>query len=724
MSNAAGIYSLSPLPVGVYRLQASKEGFKLITQPQIRIDVNSAITLDLRFEVGALTDKITVEASATTIETENQSIASSRYLRQVEDLPVSVREVHQLIGQSPGVSFGLRGAASGNYTPSSGQWSPWQVVSDGAELNNNGAFNNWTGIDGIGRRADLNSPNMDAIAEVHFTTTGGSAEYSQPTQGIVASKSGTNSLHGTAYEYYQSGGMAARRWEAATRDSHVRHQAGCTIGGPIKKDKMFFFGGFELFRYTASQTFNSRYPTAAERSGDLSSLLLRTSATGAPAPIRLFDPLTPGQVFPGNVIPTNRLSPVATQLLQLLPAAPPPSGNITAFNAVYAKPLRDNSNKFDARYDYNMSDSNRLFARITWAHLDQASRYSGNVPGLYGGDAKNQWNAVTSANWTHIFNASTIGSFQFALRSMPFKNTPTDGQQAFPVKINGLNPQPPFAGGPAILVGNNGLGIGSPDLGSPAGSFSGLFDRLLFNYQADYDYAFDPTITKTFGGHEFKAGFHFRRDYTSMELAGRPYGRYTTASDFNNAGSTISATGDAFADFLIGAPSTTDVAVGKPGGWQSSTTYGGFVQDTWKVTPKLTVSLGLRYDFFGFFEEMNKRAAMADFKTGKILIPHGGSVNILPEFAAFSDRFLEADKVGLPNTLVNPNHLNFSPRTGFAYRLTPRNGPPRSFRHIHRQQYRLYRARFLEHAAFCSAFPVVAKPAAIARRQRQRALYF
>ncbi|HUS07400.1 MAG TPA: TonB-dependent receptor, partial [Bryobacteraceae bacterium] len=669
ISNNAGVYVLSALPVGLYNVRAEKQGFKTITRPGMRIDVNSAITLDLKFEVGTVAENVTVEANATTIETENQSISSSRYLQQVQNLPVAVREVHQLIGLSPGVSYGLKGSASGNYTPSSGQWAPWQVIADGAELNNAGAFNNWTGIDGVGRRADLNSPNLDAIAEVHFTTTGGNAEYSQPTQGIVATKSGTDQYHGSAYEFYRSGGMGARRWEAARRDSFVRHQAGASFGGPIKKSKMFFFGAYELFRYKSIQSFNSRYPTAAERAGDLSGLLGRTDAQGRPAPVRLFDPFNKGQVFPNNVIPSSRLSPVALELLKLLPDGATPSGSLTAFNSVYTKPLKDNSDKWDARYDYNVNDANRLFARITWAHLDQASRYSGNVPGLFGGDAKKQWNAVVSTNWTRVMSPTLVASFQASFRSMPFKNTPTDGSEAFPIKINGLDPKPPFAGPPAILVGSNGLGIGSPDSGSPAGSFSGLFDRLLFNYQADYDYAFDPTITKIAGGHTFKAGFHFRRDYTTQELAGRPYGRYTTASDYNNAGSTVSATGDAFADFLLGLPSTTDVAIGKPGGWESGTTYGAFVQDSWKVNARLTLDLGVRYDSFGFFEEMNKRASIADFKTGKILIPHGGSANILPEFAPFASQFLESDKAGLPNTFVHPNRWNFSPRLGFAYRI-------------------------------------------------------
>jgi hypothetical protein len=377
-------------------------------------------------------------------------------------------------------------------------------------------------------------------------------------------------------------------------------------------------------------------------------------------------------VFPGNIIPASRISPVSAQLLQLIQAEPL-AGNLTNFNAVYAKPLKDNSNKYDFRYDYNISDKDRFFARTTFAHLDQAYRYSGNVPGTYGGDAKVQWSSLTSTNYTRVFDASTVASLVLAFRSMPFYNTPTDGQSQFPVPIAGLNPKPPYAGAPAISIGTNGLGIGAPvsDATSTQGTFSGLFDRLLFNYQADYNYEIDPSITKTWGNHEFKAGFQFRRDYTSEALAGRPYGRFLTASDFNNAGSTISATGDAYADFLLGYPTSTDVTLGTPGGWVTSSNFGAFFQDDWKLTSKLTLNLGLRYDYFGFFTATHGRGAEANFAAGKILIQDGASANIQPAFAGYSNYFETASQAGLPNSFVKPNYLDFSPRLGFAYRFSP-----------------------------------------------------
>ncbi len=226
-----------------------------------------------------------------------------------------VREVQTLVGQTAGVPYGTTDTVGGTFNQ--GGRSAMQIVADGAQVNPL-QTTGWPAIDGIGRRADLSMPSMDALQEVRWATNGGNAEYSQPTQVIAASKSGTNALRGSLFEFYRSGGMGARRWEAASRESFVRHQFGGTVGGPIRRDKMFFFGSADVFRHTSNLVLNARYPTAAERAGNLSSLLARTDAAGNPAPIRIIDPLT-GQPFPGNIIPANRISPVAAELFKLIP---------------------------------------------------------------------------------------------------------------------------------------------------------------------------------------------------------------------------------------------------------------------------------------------------------------------------------------------------------------------------------------------------------------------
>jgi hypothetical protein len=654
ISGDAGVYSVNNLPLGTYVLELRKDGFKSVSRSNLVIDVNTALTVDLTLEPGSVTDKITVDAAASVIQTESAAIGNSRYEVQLKSLPVIVREIQTLVSQTAGVPAGSTDIVGGTFNQ--GGRSAMAVGSDGASVS---SFQTtaWPAVDGIGRRADLSIPSIDAIAEVKFLSGGTNAEFSQPTQVIIASKGGANDFHGSAFEFYRSGGMGARRWEDAVRTSFVRHQFGGTLSGPIKRDKSFFFASMDNFRHTATQSLNVRYPTAAERAGDLRSFQRRVDAAGRPAPVNPLDPLNAGAPFPNSTIPTNRLSPVSLELLKSIPEGPAPAGLVADFNANYFKPLKDNSEKYDLRWDHNFSAADRFFTKATIARLDQASRYAGDVPGPIGASAKLQWNQTVAATWTRILNPTSLLNLQFSYRNLPFKNTPTGGDTQFPVAIRDVNPQAPFAGPPAIAIGPNAVGIGV------------LFDRLLFNFSADYGWGFDPTYTKNLGRHTIKAGFSYLQGWKTTELASPPYGRFTTASDFNNARSTTSASGDAFADFLLGYPNSTDVTIGEYGGFQTKRNFSLFLQDDWKVTTRLTLNYGLRYDHYGYWTEQFGRAAVADMQTGKILIPDGSRALVHPAFQRFSDRFVEASERGLPNTFLQPNRLDFTPRAGFAYRL-------------------------------------------------------
>ncbi|HWB87513.1 MAG TPA: TonB-dependent receptor [Bryobacteraceae bacterium] len=656
-TNSNGFYVVSPLPAGIYTLQVRRDGFKAVTRSRIQINVNSAPAIDLRLEIGAVTESVRVSGTAPVINTENSAVGNSRFATQLENLPLIVREVSSVVGQTAGVPYGTQSTVGGTYE--AGGRSAMGVVSDGALVNPQQS-ESWPSIGGIGRRADLTIPGVNSISEVQFVTNGSDAQYGQPVQVLISSKSGTNEVHGSAFEFYTSGGLGARRWEAANRESFIRHQFGGTLGGPIKKDKMFFTAGLDGFRYSLNSVLNGRYPTADERTGDLSDLLQRTTASGAPAPVHLYDPLSKGQVFPNNVIPSSRIDPIAAWLFSLIPEAPLPAGRVTDFNAIYSKPEFDNSDKYDFRFDYNLNDQNRLFARTTVAGLNQAVAYSGSVPGFYGYSGKHERTEAAVANWTRTVNPTTLMGFEFTFRSMPFKADPSpEGDNLFPISIQNIDPKPPFAGPPAIAIGSNGL------------SMSNLFDRKLFNYSADYGYTFEPTVSKVVGNHVLKAGFDFSRGYKTNEVASPPYGRFQTKSDYNNASSTTSATGDAFADYLLGLPSSTDVTIGPAGGFLSKTNFDFYLQDDWKVNSRLTLNLGIRYDSLGFFEEMNKRASAVDFATGKIVIPNQSQSLIQPAFLPFQDQFMTSAEAGVPNTLVKPNRLDFVPRFGAAYRLTP-----------------------------------------------------
>jgi hypothetical protein len=534
-----------------------------------------------------------------------------------------------------------------------------QVMSNGIQEN---AFQTtaYPAIDGLGRRADLVMPNTDTIAEARVITNGSSAEYSAPTAIIVATKSGTNQLHGGLYEFYESGGLSARTWNVPTTPSLVRHQYGGTVGGPIKKDKMFFFGGVDVYSYHESLVTPVRYPTAAERSGDLSDLLTRT-VNGGISPITIINPSTK-QAFPGNMIPASLLSPVSQALLQTIPVgAPVPESNLGAFNSSFYKPLYDDSEKIDLRYDYDPNANNQFYATATIAYLDQLSRFSGSVPGLAGSLGKKEWTETYGGTWNHVFNPSTVATVSMSWRSEPFNNYSPSGNQTFSVPIVNVPQTPPWAGPPSITIGSNGEGI------------SDLFTRLYFNgaTSTDHDFEISPTVTKTAGRHTIKAGFFYIYGRKTLGYAGPPYGSYTTASDYNNTQSTVSASGDAFGDFLLGYPSTTTISLPPWGAHWNKTTYAFFVQDSWNVTQKLTLNLGLRYDHFGMFFPSDLRAASGDVATGKIVIPTGSTNLIQSVFQPFSNLFVEANQYGLPNSLIQPNNLDFAPRFSFAYRLRP-----------------------------------------------------
>ena len=657
-TNTAGVYVVSPLPSGSYTLQVRRAGFKTVARSDIRIDVNSAPTIDVRLEVGSVSESVSVSGAAPIINTENSAVSSSRFAMQLQDVPIPVREVSQVVGQVAGVPYGTQSTVGGTWEYNSGR-SALGVISDGA-LANPTQTEGWPSIGGINRRADLTLPGIDSISEVQFVPSGGDAQYLQPVQVIISSKGGSNQFHASAFEFYASGGLGARRWEAATLGGFVRHQFGGTLGGPIKKNKMFFMAGLDGFRYSLSNVLNGRYPTTAERSGDLSGLFQRTTSSGAPAPVTLYDPLTNKQVFPNNVIPASRLDPIAAKLLPLIPVGATPIGRVTNNNAVYSKPEYDNSDKYDFRFDYNISDRDRVFARTTIAGLDQAVAFLGAVPGFYGYSGKHERTEAAVGNWTRTVNPSTVAAFEFTFRSMPFKATPSsEGNTVFPIPIVNLNPAPPFAGPPSVSIGSNGLSI------------SNLFSRKLFNVSADYGYTFDPSVTKVIRNHTLKMGFDFSRGYKTNQLAAPPYGSFSTSSDFNNAVSTVSATGDAYADFLLGLPSSTSDTVGPYGAWLSKTNFDFFLQDDWKVTSRLTVNLGIRYDRLGMMEEMNKRASAIDFSNGKIIIPDNSQSLIQPAFQPFQNTFESASQAGVPNALVKPNKLDFVPRLGAAYRITP-----------------------------------------------------
>jgi hypothetical protein len=664
-SSSSGTYVLSSLAVGQYTLEVSKSGFKTLRQQNVVIDINSALTLNLSMSVGSVNEEVTVTGTPPIIDSENQELGNYRFAEQLQNLPIIVREVQTLVGQTPGVPYGTGGKVAsdtdtvgGTYNPGGSSRSAMVVLSDGTQLNSF-QTTGYPAIDGIQRRADLPVPNIDTVSQFKLVTNGASAEYVSPVAIIIATKSGTNAFHGSAYDFYQSGGLSAHVWSIAQPQSYVRQQFGGSVTGPILRDKLFFAAAAEAFSFVQVSNTNVRWPTAAEASGDLSSL---SDPTQIKTPEFIYDPKT-GQPFPGNKIPTTRISPVSAALLALFPTAPKPA-TLTGFNAVSSKPEYDKSQKYDGRLDWDPNASNLIFGRTTIGHISQSSVFKGTVPGDYGFSVKNYYTQVYTVSWTHILNPSSLFKITFSRRSEPFQNTPTHGDTTFSVPIQNLTPAPPFAGPPAVTNGTGGSGI------------SDLADRNFLNFSQDNDYQLSPSFQKTIGKHTLGAGLFFLHGHKTAQLAAPPWGQYTTASNFNTSAtkytsSATSATGDSFGDFLVGLPGSTNVTVGPAGGFLAKTTWSLWVQDDWKITQNLTLNFGLRYDNFGFFYPTDGRGSNSDFATGQIVIPNGSQSLIQPAFQPFSSLFITTSAAGVSKSFTHPVNVAFAPRIGFAYRFQP-----------------------------------------------------
>ncbi len=261
-----GNFVLPLLQPGTYTVTVRMEGFAPVELRDVILDVGERRNVALTLSVGSVGETVVVQGGASVIQADSGAIGNSRYEAQIKSLPVVVREVQSLIGLTAGVPSGSTSTVGGGFQR--GNRSGVQVLADGVQVNPM-QTEAWPAIDGINRRADLNIPGIDTLTEVKVVTNGANAEYAQPTQAIIASKSGTNKLTGSLFEFYRSGNMAARRWEAPAKESFNRHQFGGTAGGPLVRDEMFYFVGFEGFRHKATSSFNARYPTDAERNGDL-----------------------------------------------------------------------------------------------------------------------------------------------------------------------------------------------------------------------------------------------------------------------------------------------------------------------------------------------------------------------------------------------------------------------------------------------------------------------
>jgi len=632
VTTGAGVYLAPNLIPGTYTIQVEASGFSTQSRAVI-LEVGQRARLDFTLTVGSMSEAVTVAEATRLINTTQSAVGTVLDQNAVSKLPLAIRNWDDMLALVAGVQ-GDRYSEEGGAT-ALGRTGGVNVHGNRSLQNNfllDGVDNNTISTNAQELSTQVSRPSIDSIEEFKVVTSPYSAEYGRsPGAAIsVTTKSGTNAFHGALYDYYRNDKFDSnsyfnqdyrteRSLAPLPKFANDQNQFGANIGGPLVKDKAFFFVDYEGTRITRGVTRITRVPTLEERQGIFAGTVR--------------DPLT-GQPFPNNTIPAARVDPVARAIMDLLPEPNTPGANN------YTRPdaqLTDDADRVMGRIDWRPTGKDTLFARYIYTTRKRV------LPGWFGGiidgtsssalgDQSMKSNGLV-AGWTRILSPALVNEFRFSyvkadsdLVQVPFGQAPPPA-----AVVPGVPDDALFAGGVTgmTIVGYFG---GGAKIGSP--NFSPKFQHTR-------QFEFLNTLSWVKGNHQFKFGFDvmapMKNEYMDIPA---------TRGDL---GFRATFTGQAVGDFLLGY--VADSLLSTP--WvvdQRLWATSFFVQDDWKVSSKLSVNLGLRYDFITPSLEANNRQANFDPATATLIPAKDGSLE---------DR-----------ALVRPDTNNFAPRVGFVYQLS------------------------------------------------------
>jgi hypothetical protein len=643
VSNSTGAYTLTALPVGSYRVQVDLSGFKQQVTP-IKLDVNQVARIDFKMQLGGVSEEMTVTAAAPLIEKSTSEISTVIDEKQIENLPLNGRNFTQLATLAPGVNRGIPGSnSSGGGSGTDAETFRYSEFG-GAALSVNGLreqFNNYL-IEGVDNNESLvNSiaylPPPDAIREFSVITTNAPAEYGRAAGAVqnLVIKSGTNDLRGSVYDFYRPKSLAEKPEFAQEKPDFKNNDFGATLGGPIFKDRTFFFASFHGLRNSIPVEAGNfvTVPTDKMRIGDFSELLT-PSVSGLAQPVIIYDPKT-GIPFPGNVIPPGMLDPVGKAYLAAFPHAT--RAGVT-HNFLTHRQKESTYNDFDGRADQNMTSKDQLF--VSGSHWNDSFSDPGRIPGFQAG-----FGAGTSENKgytlrlgeTHLFSENVINELRVGSTDFNFGFLPvgfgTDQNKQLGIP------------GPGGITTANGLSL----IGGGDGTFIeylGDFGQYVIKQKA---LQISDAITWLRGNHSFKFGGTMLRREMNQNRTQYGKGFYFFRDAF---GFDTGYTGYEVSDMLLAATNFT--ATGIPGfvprdtiSWENAV----FVQDDWRVMPNLTLNLGMRWDLLTPYYEKDNKLANYDPTTGRLIV---AGVN------------------GASRSTLKTNRDNFGPRLGFDWLLNNR----------------------------------------------------
>jgi hypothetical protein len=690
VTNSSGDYLVQGLGEGTYTVQVSANGFGRFAASNTVVHVGQNVRVDAKLAVGSQTTEVTVEGSnAGVVETQSSELSTTITSKQISQLELNGRSFVQLVELSPGVSnqtgqsegtTGPGGSVSYSINGGRTEYNNWEI--DGGDILDSGSMSNLNVF-----------PNVDALDQVQVLTSSYDAQYGRSGNGTVeaVTKSGTNQFHGEAFEYLRNQFFNAKNFFSQPGQrigAYKKHDFGGTLGGPIIKNKLFFFYSEELRRESVPGFYSLAVPTAAERTGDFSGV--------CPAAGTIFGrtPPGPGTQYPyypdcpaynsdaaqdGGFLgfPDNNLSSYIDQtnagaLLKYIPLPNSTLNGLPFFRESAGAPYTSHEELF--KIDYNIAPNLHLSYRYIHDYdvvtfLTSTPWAQGNLPGIPGHELYPGVSMVTNLVWTISPTMNNEFMVGYGANHISITNTTDAAKTPAGLTMTGLF--------------NNGFGGKVPSFNIGGGaSYYGLNEDAGPTpfYNSNPTYTYRDTLTKLLHSHNLKTGIYFTADQKNedAELNTQGYlGFYANGSSWYtntyNTGGNFSSTGNSFADFLVGDVANYSQSNQEPKYHFKFKIFEPFVQDDWHATSRLTLNLGLRMSMFGLYTEKNNLAYNFDplfYKAANMptVDPNDGHLDFGPGQSITNlSGIVRCGYNGIPKGCMQGHIWNPAPRIGFAY---------------------------------------------------------
>jgi hypothetical protein len=663
-SNDVGAFSFPAMPPGAYVVKAELDGFRL-AQNRVELHVEETLRVTLTLEIGGVTETTEVTAITTLISTSNATVGTVIENRRIVELPLNGRNFISLIALSPNVSAGFAGPGQAN-DRQGGSRANQQISISGQRRE----FNYYT-LDGVDN-TDVNFntyiflPSIDALEEFKVQTGIYSAEFGRAAGQVnVVTKSGSNAYHGTVFEFHRNDKFDARPYAftaaqaAAPKAPFKWHQFGYTAAGPVMKNRVFFMSNYEGYKDRRTSFNNFNLPSAAMRGGDFSAF---AGALVDPATCTVAGSARTCQTFPGNIIPSSRIHPLSTKLLEFYPEPNQPGGG--AFNYLSEQNRTIDRKQYTQRMDFVQSAASTWMGRYSYGHDDEVAP----ALRLNGSKLLNTVHQVMIGN-TYTLSPTVLNEFRFGFNSF----------------FNTLGRELAFVRDVVSELGIPGVTPGTPESwGIPTINISG-FNGFGDSTEGPYTnrnkvFEFTDNLSWVRGTHSFKLGGVIRFD--QFNQVGNQFSRGSFGFDGRATGSLTGAAtpgAAAFADFLLGYQRSSESAVALANTEFRSISQAYYFNDTWRMSRNMTLDYGLRYEYTppwldeggtlinAYLPYRDTGLPVADLTRHPVLVRIGSGDFYEGLNVRFNPNIQVARDGRLGDRLVDDDKLNFAPRVGWAW---------------------------------------------------------